>query len=109
MTRVSHPFLLAVINNFRDGLRQAAINLMLGVGEAGELGEVIKRGRTAEERMDALQSLWTDEQALAIRTCSSALPPSEQVLGGWVLISINKRGLQQVQLLAQGFLILRRT
>lgn len=73
---------------------------MLGAAETDEFGEAMERERTAEERMDAMQSLWTEEQALAIQTCSSAPPSSEQLLGGWVLISINKRGLHQVILLS---------
>lgn len=45
--------------------------------------------------MDAVQSLWTEEQAQAIRACTAGLPASEPLLGGWVIVSINKRGLLQ--------------
>jgi hypothetical protein len=76
-------------------MEQAAIDLMLGAGDVEELEESEGRERTAEERMDAVQSLWTEEQAQAIRACTEALPASETLLGGWVIISINKRGLLQ--------------
>ncbi|ELR22797.1 uncharacterized protein ACA1_149850 [Acanthamoeba castellanii str. Neff] len=42
-----------------------------------------------------LMSLWTEEQAQAIRACTAGLPASEPLLGGWVIVSINKRGLLQ--------------
>jgi len=85
-----------VINTFCDGLRQAAIDLVLGVRDERELEVYASRERTVEERLDAVQSLWTEDQASAIRTCTAALPPSsDPVLSGWILISINKRGLRQ--------------
>jgi len=86
-----HGWVGAIIGGF-----QAAIDLVLGVRDERELEVYASRERTVEERLDAVQSLWTEDQASAIRTCTAALPPSsDPVLSGWILISINKRGLRQ--------------
>jgi len=84
-----------VINNFRDGLRQAAIDLFLNTKQVDTLE------LNLEDDEDDEGMLWGEdvteamEQSIECLFSSCRRDEPETVLGGWLVISINKRDHEQ--------------
>jgi hypothetical protein len=84
-----------VINNFYDRLRQIAVDLLLGNMDINS--------EEAESELSHEDCLWAEEQIRGIQACSEAiLAKGEEVVNGWIAISINKRRQEQERVIIIG-------
>lgn len=79
------------VNNFKDTLRQIAIELLCGIHEIQD----------TEDEIVEQRGLWNRAQYLAIEQCTSFLEQSDElsedevIINAWIIISINNANVKQ--------------